>query len=278
MRDEPVWALLGGKTKERLPVYATTARPDYAKRMGFVGAKFPLPYGPGDGDEGMRKNVARVKEVREMVGPDFPIMIDCYMALTVPYTIRLAKLIEPYNVKWIEEFLIPDDYEGYAEVKRTVAGSGILTTTGEHEYTRYGFRQLIERNCCDILQPDVNWVGGITEARRIVAMAAAHDLKVIPHGSSVFSYNMQYAFQACPIAEYLVMSPAADTIVPLFGKLFVNEPLPRDGWIELPDKPGWGVELNYDELQLARPYAHKPGERAVPLAPVDPAALLQIPF
>jgi len=180
-------------------------------------------------------------------------MIDCYMALTVPYAIKLINAIEPYNVTWIEEFLPPDDYEGYAEVKRAV-GDKIMLTTGEHEYTRYGFRQLISRGCVDILQPDVNWVGGMTEARRIVAMAAAYDIPVIPHGSSVFSYHLQTAFTNCPMGEFLNMSPGADKIVPVFGNLFKDEPLPKDGVLELSEKPGWGVELNREELNLVRPY------------------------
>ena len=252
LRGEPVYALLGGRTKDRLPVYATTARPDLAKAMGFVAAKFPCEYGPADGDEGLRRNVETVKRHREAVGPDFPLMIDCYMGLTVPYAIRFARAIEPYNIRWIEEFLPPDDYDGYHAVKQAV--SSCLLTTGEHEYTRYGFRELIARRCADILQPDVNWVGGITEARRIVAMAAAYDLPVIPHGSSVFSYHLQYAFTNCPMAEFLIMSPEADEIVPLFGDLFVTEPLPKDGWIDIPDTPGWGVELNRSALRLRRPY------------------------
>lgn len=82
LRKLPVYALLGGKTKERMPCYATTSRPDLAKDMGFWGAKYPLRYGPADGDRGMRDNVAEVKKWREAVGPDFPLMIDCYMSLT----------------------------------------------------------------------------------------------------------------------------------------------------------------------------------------------------
>ena len=121
------------------------------------------------------------------------------------------------------------------------------------------YRELIARKCADILQPDINWVGGLTEARRIVAMASAYDLPVIPHGSSVFSYHLQYAFTNCPIAEFLVMSPAADQIVPLFGELFLNEPLPSDGYVELSDAPGWGVELN-DKLELLRPFESKQRE------------------
>jgi L-rhamnonate dehydratase len=261
LKNEPVYNLLGGKTKGRLPVYATTARPDLAKKMGFKGAKFPLPYGPGDGDVGMTKNIERVKEVRESVGKDFPINIDCYMSLTVPYTIELARRIDrevPGGVKWIEEHLPPDDYDGYAEVKRK-AGQWCLFTCGEHEYTRYGFRRLIEEKCADVLQPDITWLGGITEARRVCALASAYDIPIIPHGSSVYSFHLQYAFKNCPIAECLIMSPKADKIVPYFGNLFKDEPLPKDGYIDLdPKKPGFGVTLNRGELDLKRPYKREP--------------------
>ena len=78
-------------------------------------------------------------------------------------------------------------------MRRALRGTGVLCTTGEHEYTRYGFRRLIADRAVDILQPDVTWCGGITEARRIVAQAAAYDIPVIPHGSSVYSYHLQYA-------------------------------------------------------------------------------------
>lgn len=97
-------------------------------------------------------------------------------SLTVPYTIELARRVEPFNVKWIEEFLPPDDYDGYSQVKQKV--SSCLLTTGEHEYTRYGFRKLLEGKCADVLQPDITLVGGITEARRVVALAAAFDIPV----------------------------------------------------------------------------------------------------
>jgi len=88
----------------------------------------------------------------------------------------------------------------------------------------------------------------MTEARRIVALAAAYDIPVIPHGSSVFSYHLQYAFSNCPMAEFLVLSPKGDKIVPLFGKLFLDEPLPKDGYIDLPDRPG---EMNDWEIDNA---------------------------
>jgi L-rhamnonate dehydratase len=156
----------------------------------------------------------------------------------------------------MEEFLPPDDYDGYKLVKDALADSGLMLSTAEHEYTRYGFRQLIASRCVDILQPDITWLGGLTEARRIVAMAAAYDILVIPHGSSVYSYHMQYAFHNCPVAELINLSPKGDKIVPYFGGLFPDEPLPKDGFIDLPDKPGFGVTL--DRKNMRRPYERSP--------------------
>ena len=253
LRNEPVYALLGGKTKARLPVYCTTARPDVAKDLGFVGAKIPCPYGPSAGDAGFRKNVAFFAKWRAAVGPDFPLSLDCYMALTVPYAIKLGNALKDHGIKWMEEFLPPDDYEGYKEVKRALAGSGVLLSTAEHEYTRYGFRKLIEDRSVDILQPDITWLGGLTEARRVVAMASAYDVLVVPHGSSVYSYHLQYAFANCPVAELINLSPKGDHMVPYFGGLFPDEPMPEGGYIDLPDRPGFGVTL--DRTGLRRPHA-----------------------
>ncbi len=252
MRKEPVFNLIGGKTKDRIPMYATMPRPDFAKKMGFWGAKLPLPYGPADGEAGMKKNIEIVAKARKQVGPDYELMLDCYMALNVPYTIELARRVEPYRVKWIEEFLHPDDYEGHSQVRAAV--KSCLLTTGEHEYTRYGFRELITRRCVDIVQPDVTWCGGLTEVRKIAAMAAAYDILVVPHGSSIFSYHFVLASTSSPFAEFLVMSKGADRIVPMFGELFVDEPVPVNGYLELTDKPGWGVELNRKSTKLERPF------------------------
>ena len=76
----------------------------------------------------------------------------------------------------------------------------------------YGFKTLLEKKCADILQPDITWCGGMTEARRIVALASAYDIPIIPHGSSIYSYHLQICFPSCPMAEFLVMSPKADSI------------------------------------------------------------------
>lgn len=253
LRQEPVYLLLGGATKTSIPCYCTGIRPKRYKDLGFFGAKMPLPHGPADGIEGLVANVEMVAETRETVGPDFELMIDCYMSLTVPYTIELAEALRPYRVGWIEEPLPPDDYDGHARIKAACPWQRF--STGEHESTRYGFRELISRQCVDILQPDLTWVGGVTEARKIVAMAAAYDLPVVPHGSGVFSSHFQMAFVNTPFQEILALSPDGNEIVPVFGDLVRGEPLPRRGSLRPPDVPGWGIEV--DRTRLRRPYGRR---------------------
>lgn len=107
IRNEPVYKMIGGATRERLNFYCTGPEPAAAKEMGFFGAKVPLPYGPGEGHEGLKKNVEFLTKHRESVGPDFPLMVDCYMSLNVPYTIEVVKATEHLNLNWWEECLSP---------------------------------------------------------------------------------------------------------------------------------------------------------------------------
>ncbi len=250
LREEPVWAMIGGKMREKQPMYATGPRPDFAKEMGFIGGKLPLPYGPAHGIEGLRKNLSLAKEMREKCGSEFMLAWDCWMALDRPYTLKLIKALEPYDFHWIEEALHPDDFQGYADLVKQ-RSHPILITTGEHEYSRWGFKNLIDTGV-DILQPDVNWCGGLTELLKIKAMASANNRLVIPHGSSVYSYHFSIASDVTPFSEFLMMAPKADQIVPMFTPLFADEPVPESGFMHLSDKPGFGVELSKD-LRWERP-------------------------
>ncbi|KAI6649790.1 L-galactonate dehydratase-like [Oopsacas minuta] len=116
LRREPVYQMLGGRTKPYLPVYSTTCDALQAKKFGFVGAKIGCPYGPSAGGEGLKKNVEMFKNTRKQVGDEFPLMLDCYMALTLSYSIQLARELKDLKFKWIEEALPPDDYQGYREL------------------------------------------------------------------------------------------------------------------------------------------------------------------
>ncbi|MEO6361043.1 MAG: L-rhamnonate dehydratase [Sphingomicrobium sp.] len=254
LRDEPVYQLLGGAVRDELQFYATGSRPDLAKDMGFIGGKLPLHHGPAEGLEGFAKNIALLADMRDRVGPDFWLMYDCWMSLDVDYATRLTHAAHEHGLKWIEEALSPDDYWGYAELKRNVP-KGMLVTTGEHESTRWGFRMLLEMGCCDIIQPDVGWCGGLTELIKISALADGHGKMVVPHGSSVYSYHFVVTRHNSPFAEFLMMHPAASEVVPMFAPQLLGEPIPEQGRMRASalDKPGFGVELNRD-VPLHRPY------------------------
>lgn len=253
IRQVPVFELLGGPVRDELQFYATGARPDRAKELGFIGGKMPLHHGPAEGEEGLKKNLEMIADMRARVGDDFWLMLDCWMSLDVEYATRLAHGAAEHGLKWIEEALIPDDYWGYAELRRR-APTTMLVTTGEHEATRWGFRQLLETGV-DIIQPDVGWCGGITELLKISALADANGTLVIPHGSSVYSYHFVVTRTNSPFAEFLMMHPTAEEIVPMFSPMLVGEPVPVNGRLTVPDTPGFGVELSTD-LDKHRPYTH----------------------
>jgi L-rhamnonate dehydratase len=253
IRQEPVYHLLGGPVRDELQFYATGARPDLAKEMGFIGGKMPLRHGPAEGEEGMKKNLERLAMMRESVGPDFWLMWDCWMSLDLNYATRLAHKAHAYGLKWIEEALPPDDYWGYAALKKAVP-PGMMVSTGEHEATRWGFRMLLEMECCDLIQPDVGWCGGITELIKISALADARNVLVVPHGSSVYSYHFVVTRHNSPFSEFLMMAPKADEVVPMFWPQLLDEPVPVNGRMKVPDRPGFGVRLN-PELDLDRPCA-----------------------
>jgi L-rhamnonate dehydratase len=254
IRQEPVYALLGGPVRDELTMYATGARPDIAKKLGFIGGKMPLHHGPAEGEEGLRKNLEMIRDMREKVGDDFWLMLDCWMSLDLEYATRLAHGAAEYNLKWIEEALPPDDYWGYAKLKKQVPPK-MLVTTGEHEATRWGFKLLLDMECADIIQPDVGWCGGITELTKISAMADANGALVVPHGSSVYSYHFVVTRTNSPFAEFLMMHPTAEEIVPMFSPMLIGEPVPVNGKLKVPETPGFGVELN-PALEKLRPYTH----------------------
>lgn len=244
LRQEPVYAMIGGKVREELEFYATGPRPDLAKEMGFIGGKMALPYGPTDGMKGLRKNIEIAREMREKCGPDFMLMWDCWMALDLPYAKKLLKASDDLGFEWLEECFNPDDLWAYKELKESTLTRNIMVTAGEHEATRYGFRALIEDCRIDILQPDVGWCGGLTELIKIGNLAEAYGKLIIPHGSGVYSHHYVTTKVNSPFTECIMMAPKADEVLPQYHPLLVDEPIPINGKLKVSDKPGFGVELN----------------------------------
>jgi L-alanine-DL-glutamate epimerase-like enolase superfamily enzyme len=244
---KPVYELVGGKTKERIPVYVTGNLTERHLKEGFRHVKLAVPCGPADGQEGLRKNVELVARTRELVGPDGDIMLDCYMALNVPYTIALAKAVAEFRVLWIEEPVPPDQIDSYRKIKDAV--TGVMITGGEHEFTRYGFRDLIEKKAVDILQPDIYRAGGLSELKKIAAMASAHNLPVIPHGVGAPTYHFVMSTENAPRAEFV------DIFAQGGNPLLKGEPQPKHGFVDLNPAPGFGYELDEDVLSGKSPAA-----------------------
>lgn len=238
---QPVYNLIGGKTKDKIPVYVTGNLTERHIQEGFRDVKLALPHGPADGREGLRENIELVEKTRKLVGPSGDIMLDCYMALDVPYTIELAKSVKQFGVLWLEEPVAPDHPDSYRRIKDAVPD--ILIAGGEHEFTRFGFRELIEKRAVDILQPDIYRAGGLSELRKIAAMASAYNLPVIPHGVGAPTYHFVMATPNCPRAEFV-------DIFAQGGKpLLKGDAQPKNGYVELGDTPGFGYDL--DEALLS---------------------------
>jgi L-rhamnonate dehydratase len=254
---QPVYRLLGGRTKSRIPVYASrlysspldqlAAEAKRYKQEGYKAMKLRFGWGPIDGAAGMRKNVDLVRTVRETVGDDIDVMADAYMGWTLDYAKRMLPLLEPFNLRWLEEPVISDDIHGYAELRRR---SSIPIAGGEHEFTLYGFRDLIDARAVDYIQFDTNRVGGISQARKIAALAEAHSIPVIPHAGQMHNYHVVMASLNSPMAEYF---PVVDVEVgnELFWYIFNGEPKAKDGFIDL-DESTPGLGLTIDERALSQ--------------------------
>jgi L-rhamnonate dehydratase len=240
----PVYKLIGGATKTRIPAYATLNDVLWKKKIGFKKIKLALAYGPLDGRDGIKKNAEMVQYTREQLGPDGEIMLDCWMSLTEPYTLALADAVAPYHVNWIEEPLMADDYEGHARLKAQIKTCRI--TTGEHLYTRFEFRRLAEHNSAHVWQPDIQWCGGLTELMRIGAIASAYEIPVIPHlgGSSPFATHFLMATPNSPWAEFFW--PPAGGAAQVYEDWEQQHQITRgpEGIYTRPsDKPGFGWDI-----------------------------------
>jgi L-rhamnonate dehydratase len=253
---QPVYRLLGGRTKKRIPVYASrlysvaldqlAAEAQRYKDTGYRAMKFRFGWGPADGASGMQRNVELVRTVRECVGDEIDIMADAYMGWTLDYAKRMLPLLEPYRLRWLEEPVIPDDIAGYAELK---SYAQIPIAGGEHEFTLYGFKELLDARAVDYIQFDTNRVGGLTQARKIAALAEACSVPVIPHAGQMHNYHLVMSSFNSPMAEYF---PVVDVEVgnELFWYIFEGEPHAINGAIDLNDEThGLGLTVNESGLQ-----------------------------
>jgi L-rhamnonate dehydratase len=253
---QPVYNLLGGRTRDRIRAYVSQS---YAKAdlgevreeaasyraQGFTALKMRFGYGPTDGEAGKRKNYDLVATVRDAIGPDCDLMADAYMGWDLSYAMDMIRRLEDLNLRWVEEPLVPDDIDGYVRLRSAVSTP---ISAGEHEFTRWGYRELLSRGAVDIVQPDVNRMGGITEARKVWALASAFNVPVIPHSHQSHNAHLIMAHLNSPLIEFFPTG-VHRTGYTLFTEFFEGEPEAHDGWVELGDAPGLGITLNEDVLE-----------------------------
>ena len=243
----PLYKLLGGN-KTKVPVYASGGWTSYSKDELVAEAKIMVARGYDkikvkvgvDGGRNLGEDYRRIQAVREAVGPNVSIMIDANNVWQSGPAVQFANRVRELDIALFEEPVFADDIPGLARFKQ---GTDIPLGTGEHEYTRYGFRDLVMASAVDVIQADIARVGGYTEMLKIVAISQAWNLSFAPHG---MEHMHMHLVAATPNALFLERLLMFEEVV---DSVFLNAPQPVNGMMEIPDTPGLGLELNMDNIR-----------------------------
>jgi galactonate dehydratase len=264
----PVYRLLGGKCRDKVRVYqgiggsdpkqlAESARAA-VETHGYTAVKMaPHP----DGMHGAPYNAVtraageRIRAVREALGPDADIAVDIHAKFFEPVrALRVAKAIEPYQPFWLEEPIRPENVNAMAKLAAHVS---VPLASGECNYTKYEFQPILQAQALDIIQPDICLCGGVLEMKKIAAMAEAHYVVVAPHNPLGPVANVVNTHFAASTPNFLILEYTPDDAPPR-RDLVREPPVVRGGYLPIPEKPGWGIELNEEAF---RHYPPKPWRR-----------------
>lgn len=242
----PLFRMLGGN-KTKIPVYASGGWTSYdddelvAEMKEFVSRGYKMiKFKVGvEGGQNIIRDAKRVAKVRDAVGEDIGIMLDANNCWDAATGVRFANMIKDLNVMFLEEPTFADDIPGLARYKR---GTDLPLATGEHEYTKFGCRDLILNGAADIIQMDFTRAGGYTEAVKVAAMTQAWNLKFAPHAMENIHIHLISAMPNALFLERLIL------FEDLTCKTYKNCPVPKDGFMEIPELPGLGLELNWDYI------------------------------
>lgn len=254
----PIYKMLGAGYRNRVRAYASTLfrpTPGDMKRAcefyldrGFTAIKF----GWGVFGRDRKLDVALVKAAREAVGPDVELMVDPGWKVnrSAYDAIELARALEPYNVFWIEDFMHPECYEGYAAVRK--AGIRSRIAAGEQESTAWGFRELIRRGKIDIAQPDLSRCGGFNQFRKIAWEAETAGIDVCPHAwlTDLLTAASLHANAFLPRSLFQEWNVSSSPVL----REIVKEPIQmdKDGMLAVPQRPGLGVEIDEKAIERFR--------------------------
>jgi L-rhamnonate dehydratase len=243
---EPVYRLIGGPCRDTLELYCTSDDLDWTMELGFKAFKISNPVFHEEGTEGLNLLEEKVAKARDTVGPNADLMLNPVMSFNVEFAARAMERLKPYRLRWFEEPLMPFDTDGLVQLKRAVPTVPIAT--GEDHYGRHVFREMVERRCVDVLQPDLKFCGGLTEALKIYAIGEAAGIATSPHSGAdaPFGQHFSVAMPECPIAEFWL---ASDPGVPLAEYVRIpGTPMPVNGKLVPSDAPGFGLEIREQDL------------------------------
>ena len=260
--DAPVYELLGGKARDRIRVYQWIGgdRPqdvgDAAREKieeGFSALKMnaTAELRSVDNPQTVQNAVDRIAAVREAVGSEVDVGVDFHGRVSKPMARRLATALEPYDPMFIEEPVLPEHNDALADIR---AATTIPIATGERLYSRWDFKEIFESNAVDVIQPDLSHAGGITEVKKIAAMAEAYDVSLAPHcplGPIALASCLQV--DACS-PNALIQEQSLDIHYNEGGDVldYLEDPSVfeyRDGYVSLPDDPGLGIEIDEDAVR-----------------------------
>ncbi len=242
--EQPVYRLIGGPSRDAIELYATGDDLDWSQELGFKRFKLTNQAHYEMGIAGLNLMEAKVASARDQLGYDVELMINPVMAFNLTYAVQMAERLRSYRLSWLEEPFIPPDLESHIELKRAVPWMPIAT--GEHHHGRHAFRQLIEHRAVDVVQPDILWCGGLTEALKIYTIAEAAGIPTILHGggNTPFGQHFSFAMPESPMTEYWL---GTDPGVPLAEVCPIpGMAMPIDGKIVPNDAPGFGMEIRAD--------------------------------
>ncbi|WP_413724285.1 mandelate racemase/muconate lactonizing enzyme family protein [Sodalis sp. RH16] len=253
---QPIARLLGGNTSVPIKAYASSfyyaagdrdtleKDAEASVAQGFEAFKMKV------GGMTLQQDAARVAKVRSLIGPGAGLAVDANRAYTVREAIRFGKMIEEYDISWFEEPVLPDDFQGYREVRTAL---DMRIAGGESEFTRFGFRPFLQQGCVDIVQPDVAACGGLGEALNIAMMATAFGVDCFPHlwGSAISLAATLHLISAIPVAvpslvrerPLLELDRAPNIIREQLSDLVIGPSFP------VPDKPGLGIDIDTDLIR-----------------------------
>jgi L-alanine-DL-glutamate epimerase-like enolase superfamily enzyme len=254
----PVYKLLGGAYRSRVRAYASTLfrpTPDDMKRAcaGYLERGFTaIKFGWGVFGQDRKRDVALVRAAREEIGPDMDLLVDAGWRVNRSAfdAIDLLRRLEPYDIFWLEDFLHPECYEGYAAVK--AAHCGVRLAAGEQEATGWGFRDLLQRGSVDVVQPDLSRCGGFSQFRRIAWEAEVAGADVCPHAwlTDLLTAASLHANACLPRSLFLEYNVSSS---PMLREVIRNPiELAPDGTMAVPESPGLGIEIDEAAVQRYR--------------------------